>query len=224
MIIVSLTSWSKRIEQTHLTIQSILNQTVKPDKIELNLDYENFPNGYNDLPESIKKLPIDINFYHKDFKCWLKIIPTIRKHYAEQYVLFTVDDDITYPKTYIEEAMNELFWGDWLCANSNESTNGQYMVYKSFILNKLVPILNNELITHNKLDDVTILYLINKAKFRRANRIQSLCIDRNVGYSFRRFYTTNKTEDKITQSNTIYPKDEIDAEIKYLEDLKIQYN
>jgi hypothetical protein len=74
------------------------------------------------------------------------------------------------------------------------------------------------------LDDVTILYLINKAKFRRANRIQSLCIDRNVGYSFRRFYTTNKTEDKITQSNTIYPKDEIEAEIKYLEDLKIQYN
>lgn len=109
MIIVSMTTWNKRINQIEETINSILNQTVKPYKIELNLDYENFPNGYDDIPENIKKMPIDINFYHKDFKCWLKIIPTIRKHYGEKYVLFTIDDDITYPPTYIEESMNELF-------------------------------------------------------------------------------------------------------------------
>jgi hypothetical protein len=223
MIIVSMTTWNKRINQIEETINSILNQTVKPDKIELNLDYENFPNGYDDIPENIKKMPIDINFYHKDFKCWLKIIPTIRKHYGEQYVLFTIDDDITYPPTYIEESMNELFWGDWLCTNSDTTTNGQYMAYKSYILNRFVPILSNELIEHNKLDDVTIKYLIDKAKFKRVNKIQSKCIDRNVGYSFRRYYTTNNMEN-VTNSNTDYPIEEVKKEIKYLEDLKIQYN
>lgn len=97
------------------------------------------------------------------------------------------------------------------------------MVYKSYILNRFVPILSNELIEHNKLDDVTIKYLMDKAKFKRANKIQSECIDRNVGYSFRRYYTTNNMEN-VTNSNTNYPIEEVNKEIKYLEDLKIQYN
>ena len=55
-LIVSLTSWKKRIGNANITIESILNQTRKADSVELNLDRENFPNGLSDLPDSITEL------------------------------------------------------------------------------------------------------------------------------------------------------------------------
>ena len=50
-IIVSMTSWSKRIKQAETTVKTLLEQTRKPDLLELNLDLENFPHGIPDLPK-----------------------------------------------------------------------------------------------------------------------------------------------------------------------------
>ena len=55
-VIASMTTWKKRVHQAHITIQSILNQSVVPDIIEINVDYENFPNGMNDLPWTMRGL------------------------------------------------------------------------------------------------------------------------------------------------------------------------
>ena len=50
VIVVTMTSWKKRIDYVSISILSLLKQTVKPRSIELNLSEEEFPNKENDLP------------------------------------------------------------------------------------------------------------------------------------------------------------------------------
>ena len=52
-VIISLTSYPARIDTVHLTIRSILRQTVQADKILLWLSIEEFPNKYADLPQNL---------------------------------------------------------------------------------------------------------------------------------------------------------------------------
>lgn len=54
--IVSLTSWKNRINIVHNAIESIMNQTVKPDKIVLNLSLDEFPSGNDELPDNLISL------------------------------------------------------------------------------------------------------------------------------------------------------------------------
>ena len=66
MIIVSLTSWPKRIFNVPIVLKNILNGTLKPDYIELNLYSEEFSNKEDDLPKElleIEKLNIKIKSY-----------------------------------------------------------------------------------------------------------------------------------------------------------------
>ena len=51
-----MTSWPKRIKNVSTVINSLLNQNIKPDLIELNLSIEEFPNKEKDLPEDINIL------------------------------------------------------------------------------------------------------------------------------------------------------------------------
>lgn len=52
-IIVSLTSYPARISTVHLTIDTLLSQTRKADKIILWLAPEQFPNKEDDLPAQL---------------------------------------------------------------------------------------------------------------------------------------------------------------------------
>ena len=52
-VIVSMTSWTKRIGNVSHVVYSLLKQTVKPDSIEVNLSTEEFPNKEKDLPEDL---------------------------------------------------------------------------------------------------------------------------------------------------------------------------
>ena len=77
-IIVSMTSWPKRIKNVSTVINSLLNQNIKPDLIELNLSIEEFPNKEKDLPEDINillsKKYIEINWEEKNTGVFKKII------------------------------------------------------------------------------------------------------------------------------------------------------
>ncbi len=102
-IIVSLTSFPFRIPTLHITINSILNQTMKPDKIILQLAENEFPNKENDLPESLLKLReqgLVINWNKENFKPYNKFIPTL-KEYPDD-IIITVDDDLIYDKNLIK--------------------------------------------------------------------------------------------------------------------------
>lgn len=103
-IIVSLTTYNKRTKTVYKTIESIFNQTTKPDKIILWLDKDEF--NINNIPKTLKKQikqGLEIDFYH-NIKSYKKIVPTLKKY--PNNIIITTDDDILYPKDFIEKLYN----------------------------------------------------------------------------------------------------------------------
>lgn len=128
-VIVSMTTWSKRISQCKATVDSILSQTRKPDSFEMNLDYDNFPNGFDDIPVwmceyAAKYNNFHVNFRLHDLKVWQKIMPTIwnLNNNFKDTIIVTIDCDVTYPETYLAEVEANLTGYDWLCTKSNTYT------------------------------------------------------------------------------------------------------
>lgn len=112
-IIVSMTSWTKRIENVSTVISSIMKQTVPPDLVELNLSIEEFPNKLEALPIELQNLVkenecIEINWCEGNDNVFKKIIPTLKKFYGEEYYLISIDDDMIYGERFIEENIKEI--------------------------------------------------------------------------------------------------------------------
>lgn len=106
-IILSLTSFPTRINYVHITIKTLLNQSLKPDKIILWLAKEQFPNKENDLPEnllSLKKYGLSLGWC-EDLKSYKKLIPAI-KEYPED-IIITFDDDVYYESDTVETLYKE---------------------------------------------------------------------------------------------------------------------
>ena len=103
-IIVSLTSYSIRINYVSLVIASIMHQTVKPDRIILYLAKDEF--SMNTIPSILKKqmkLGLEIVFCedlrsHKKYYYAMKDNP--------ESIIITVDDDIIYQTDLIELLYN----------------------------------------------------------------------------------------------------------------------
>lgn len=101
-LIVSLTTYPKRIGVVHLVIKSLLCQTIKPDKIILWLAEEQFPNKEKDLPKELlelEKYGLTICWCN-DIRSYKKLIPTIKK-YPDSYII-TFDDDLYYLPSTVE--------------------------------------------------------------------------------------------------------------------------
>lgn len=107
-IIVSLTTHGIRISSAYLAIESIAQQTMKPDEIVLWLSENDFSN--NSLPITLKKLiarGLKIK-YCKDVGSHTKLLYTLKQYPND--IIITIDDDILYPfdlienlyKTYLE--------------------------------------------------------------------------------------------------------------------------
>ena len=99
-VIVSLTSYPARIKSVWITIASLLQQTMKPNKVILWLAEEQFPG--REVPDSLKRLQkrgLEIRFC-EDLR------PHKKYYYAVQeypdYYIITADDDIFYPEDHIE--------------------------------------------------------------------------------------------------------------------------
>lgn len=99
-IIVSLTTYSKRIYEVYLVIESLFHQTIKPYKIILWLSKDEF--NYDDLPIVLKNQQdrgLDIRFCD-DLKSYKKLLPTLKEY--RNHTIVTVDDDFVYPYDFIE--------------------------------------------------------------------------------------------------------------------------
>jgi len=101
-IIVSLTSYPKRIHEIKYTIYSLLNQEVKPDKLVLWLSKNEFPNREQDLPkELLKFLKCGLTIRWCDtLKSYKKLLPSLKSYPNE--VIVTADDDLYYPKEWLK--------------------------------------------------------------------------------------------------------------------------
>ena len=101
-LIVSLTTYPKRIEGIHYVIETLLTQTVKPDMVILWLASSQFPNKEGDLPESLlslRKFGLTIDWCN-DTRSYKKLIPTLNKY--PDSVIITADDDMYYHPRMVE--------------------------------------------------------------------------------------------------------------------------
>ena len=102
--IVSMTSYGKRLADTApYAIVTLLNQSVKPDKIVLwvaNEDKENIPK----IMEKLVEKGLEIRFC-ENIKSYKKLIPSLEA-FPDDYII-TADDDIYYPHNWFEQLLME---------------------------------------------------------------------------------------------------------------------
>ena len=95
-ITISLTSYGPRIDTVYLTIESLMHQSLKADRIVLCLAKSEFSEA--NLPASLKnqrERGLEILFCEEDIGAYQKFFYTLQK-YPEDIVI-TVDDDFIYP-------------------------------------------------------------------------------------------------------------------------------
>lgn len=137
-IVISLTTYSKRIEEVYLVVESILNQTLKADKIILWLDEVEFNEEI--IPNILKKQRergLEIK-YCENIKSYKKLIPTLKEYSNE--IIITVDDDIIYPIDFIEKLYKNhiKFPNVILCNIGREIPKNKKLIleYKNWKLSK----------------------------------------------------------------------------------------
>jgi len=102
-VVVSLTTYGKRLWDVYLAIESIMQQTVKPNIIILWLDTD-LKNA--DLPSTLQnqmKRGLQIR-YCKDIKSYKKLIPAL--HSFPEDIIITIDDDVLYSYDMIERLLS----------------------------------------------------------------------------------------------------------------------
>lgn len=115
--IVSLTSFPARIDEIWITIETILRQSFKPDKIILWLAKSQFPDAI--IPESLenlKKRGLTINFCDEDLRSHKKYY-YVMESYPEANIV-TFDDDVYYPSnTLLDIIKLHQKYPKVICAN-----------------------------------------------------------------------------------------------------------
>lgn len=98
-VIVSLTTFPKRIKYLPIVIGSLLDQTVQPDRIIVYLSSMEFPNRNLQVINNLRKKGIEFEFRDGNFKAHKKYLYAMFEH--PDAVIITVDDDCVYSKDTI---------------------------------------------------------------------------------------------------------------------------
>jgi hypothetical protein len=151
-VAVTMTSWTKRIGNCEQVIRALLNNTVKPDVLFLNLAEIEFPNKESDLPSGLVELSkseptFRINWVSgPNTKPWKKIFP-ILQYLDDDDLVIIVDDDLDIDPKLVETRVDEFDEHNGKCAISGG------LRYASTHLN--IPIFN--LTTYNTVCPTTLL-------------------------------------------------------------------
>lgn len=100
-LIVTLTSYGDKLHSLYLTIESLLHQSLKPNKILLWLDKNKYYD-INNIPLTLQKQTrrgLEIRLC-EDVRSYTKLVPTIVNY--PNAVVISVDDDILYPIDFVE--------------------------------------------------------------------------------------------------------------------------
>lgn len=123
-IIISLTTIPSRMKTLPLCIESLLRQTLKPDKIILWISKEEFKDfKLEHKLLSQKKRGLEICYCDDDLKSHKKYYYTMQKYPND--IVITVDDDVYYPENLVEELIkgyeeNKKNKNCVICSISNE--------------------------------------------------------------------------------------------------------
>lgn len=100
-VIISLTTYGLRLQEVYITLESLLHQTLQPNKIVLSLS-DKYNNSFL-LPEILKKQTdrgVELLFC-KDIRSYTKLLPVLYKY--PNAIIITVDDDMIYPCDFVEK-------------------------------------------------------------------------------------------------------------------------
>lgn len=115
--IVSLTSFPARIHDIWITIEMILRQSFKPDKVILWLAQEQFPD--RKLPKSLTNLVkrgLTIEFCEEDLRAHKKYFYAMQK-YPDANII-TLDDDLYYDNYVLENVVTlHKYYPRHICTN-----------------------------------------------------------------------------------------------------------
>jgi len=107
LLIVSLTTYPKRFNIVWLVIESLMNQTIKPDKIILWLAENELSDGK--VPKKLLKLKsrgLNIRIVDENLRSYKKLVYTIKEFPNSDII--TCDDDTLYPNFFVEELYTKL--------------------------------------------------------------------------------------------------------------------
>lgn len=117
---VTMASWPPRIKYVERSILSLLDQSVVPDSIDLNLSRMEFPNGEDDLPDGLRRLLgskiVRVNWEEGNTFVFRKELLTVKKYYGEEYTLLVCDDDCFYEHGYVKRIVANLGENDAYCS------------------------------------------------------------------------------------------------------------
>ena len=103
-VIVSLTTFSNRIDNVYLPIESIMQGSVKPNRIILWLSQEEYKD--TPIPQTLKlqqERGLEIK-YCTDFLSYNKLIHTLAEY--PEAAIITIDDDVVYEYDLVERLVN----------------------------------------------------------------------------------------------------------------------
>ena len=174
-IIITMTSWTKRIKNVPKVVFSILSNTITPDSIELNLSTDEFINKEKDLPEELILLNqngiININWVKENTGVFKKLIPTLQKYKNEDYYLISCDDDWLYNKDFIQILLTRLNEGCWYSLQNAKQVIGNSTIYRSIIFDSdFWEVITDELISIGISDYYITKYLIKKQKYQQVEK------------------------------------------------------
>lgn len=100
--VISFTSWRKRINTAHYTLESLIEK-CKGFHIVLVLSSEEFPLKEKEIPENILKLHdyFELLWVEKNYKAFKKVLFTMDKY--RDVPVISADDDCVYKINYAEE-------------------------------------------------------------------------------------------------------------------------
>lgn len=135
MIIVSMTSYPKRVSNVATSIKLVFTkQTLKPDKLFLYLAEDEFPNREipQDLMQTLEQFPTELiwlpknTYAHKSLEVFKTVTP--------DSLVFLLDDDVRYDDNLIKHCvrMHEMYPNAIICFNkySAHLYDGKRIVYK----------------------------------------------------------------------------------------------
>lgn len=137
-IIVSFTTFPARIRKVHLVVESLLRQSIMPDRIVLWLSKDQFLDE-NTLPRTLLKLKdrgLEIMFREGDLKSHKKYY-YVRNEFPDVNFII-IDDDVFYPRTFIETLFKyHKRFPDNVCFNRGYKVRHQdngFLPYRSWSL------------------------------------------------------------------------------------------
>lgn len=103
-VIISLTSFPKRIDHVYLAIESLLSQSVKPNRIILWLTTQELTE--EQLPRTLTRQQsrgLEIRFVDQNLKAHNKLYFSVRDY--PDAIVVTADDDIFYPRWWLQHLL-----------------------------------------------------------------------------------------------------------------------